>query len=337
MPIYFDRAKQRYRFTFHRVVHGRRYRASRLLPAGWSREQAERFDVQETARLYATATGVSDRQPLISEAVRLYLEHRAPGLRYSRGTILALQLMMPAYQGRTLAELPDVAREYRAAHPELQPATVRNRLAYLRAACRYAWTHHGLGQEDHSRRMSLPAVRNARHVYLRPDELQRLLAACQSDELRALVRLAYYTGLRWVKELLPRERADIVREGGDVWLRVPDTKTGRPHMAWIHPAARKDLAYLPFARHWRTYYAGFEAARTAAGMPELHMHDLRHSMASALISSGATLPEVGAALGHSTPQSTARYAHLYPERLAAVVRKMPTLTRATKPRRRASD
>lgn len=336
MPIYFDQQHRRYRFTFNRVVNGQRRRASRLLPAGWSREQADRFDVQETARLYAIATGVSERQPLISEAVRLYLEHRVPSLRFSRGTALALHRLMPHYQGRTLPELPDVAREYQAAHPELQAATVRNQLAYLRAACRYAWKHHGTGDQDYSRRMTLPAVRNARHVYLRPDELQRLLAACESDELRALIRLAYYTGLRWVKELLPRERADIVREGGDVWLRVPDTKTGRPHMAWIHPAARRDLAHLPFARHWRTYYAGFEAARTKAGMPELHMHDLRHSMASALISSGATLSEVGAALGHSTPQSTARYAHLYPERLAAVVRKMPTISRATRPKKRAS-
>jgi site-specific recombinase XerD len=40
------------------------------------------------------------------------------------------------------------------------------------------------------------------------------------------------------------------------------------------------------------------------------LHDLRHSFASIAVSSGASLPIIGAILGHSVPATTARYAHL---------------------------
>jgi site-specific recombinase XerD len=40
------------------------------------------------------------------------------------------------------------------------------------------------------------------------------------------------------------------------------------------------------------------------------LHDLRHSYASLLASGGASLPMIGALLGHSNPSTTQRYAHL---------------------------
>ena len=40
------------------------------------------------------------------------------------------------------------------------------------------------------------------------------------------------------------------------------------------------------------------------------LHDLRHTYASVLASRGQSLPIIGALLGHTQPQTTARYAHL---------------------------
>lgn len=47
-----------------------------------------------------------------------------------------------------------------------------------------------------------------------------------------------------------------------------------------------------------------------AGLSGVRIHDLRHSFASHLVSSGVSLPIVGKLLGHTQPQTTARYAHL---------------------------
>jgi site-specific recombinase XerD len=51
--------------------------------------------------------------------------------------------------------------------------------------------------------------------------------------------------------------------------------------------------------------------------PDVRLHDLRHSLASLLVSGGASLPMIGAMLGHSQVQTTQRYAHLYDEPLRA--------------------
>jgi integrase len=68
----------------------------------------------------------------------------------------------------------------------------------------------------------------------------------------------------------------------------------------------------------------------------VRLHDLRHSFASILVSAGASLPLIGQMLGHTQPQTTARYAHLYddPLRKAAetvgevVEAGLPALTKA---------
>ncbi len=53
-----------------------------------------------------------------------------------------------------------------------------------------------------------------------------------------------------------------------------------------------------------------EGLRATAGLPEVRLHDLRHSFASMAAPSGASLPMIGKLVGHSQPQTTQRYAHL---------------------------
>ncbi len=47
-----------------------------------------------------------------------------------------------------------------------------------------------------------------------------------------------------------------------------------------------------------------------AGLDGLRLHDLRHNFAAFGASGGLGLPIIGKLLGHSQPQTTARYAHL---------------------------
>ena len=51
--------------------------------------------------------------------------------------------------------------------------------------------------------------------------------------------------------------------------------------------------------------------------PVIRLHDLRHSFASHLVSAGQSLYLVGKLLGHSTPVTTQRYAHVDDRALAA--------------------
>lgn len=50
-------------------------------------------------------------------------------------------------------------------------------------------------------------------------------------------------------------------------------------------------------------------ARTAAGRPDLRWHDLRHTGATLAAQTGATLAELMARLGHSSPQAAMKYQH----------------------------
>jgi len=69
-----------------------------------------------------------------------------------------------------------------------------------------------------------------------------------------------------------------------------------------------------------------------AGIDGVRIHDLRHSFASELASSGASLPLVGALLGHSNPATTHRYAHLFDDaQRAAVERVGSAIMNAGKP------
>ncbi|MDX9982224.1 MAG: site-specific integrase, partial [Lentisphaeria bacterium] len=66
--------------------------------------------------------------------------------------------------------------------------------------------------------------------------------------------------------------------------------------------------------------------------PTARIHDLRHTYASLLVSSGLSLPIVGALLGHTQPATTHRYSHLMDNPLRAATERVGALVMpATEP------
>ena len=314
MPVYYDKQKGRWRFGFNRVIKGRRTRATKLLPAAWGRAKAEAYDRSETARLYAFATGVEQPEPTIARAVSLYLDHRVDKLRDGKGIAQELAQLAGYIEGRPMSELADVSREYAAENAHLAPATVRNRLAYLRSACRYAWRKHKLTPHDPTGHMELPVVDNARDARIPVEQYEkRILQKIEDDEARALFTLAFYTGSRWPSEILPRAPGDVHRVGRKLYLNVPLTKNGAPRLVPVHPKAQWALKYLPFPHAERYYYDRFNKARELGGLPEIVPHAGRHIVATDILMRGGTLPDVSAALHHKHWGSSARYAHLVTE------------------------
>jgi integrase len=320
VSVYFDRAKGRWRFSFNRVIRGRRQRITKLLAPGWGRGQAEAFDRREGARLYAEATGIAKPRLSLAGAVKLYVDHKLPSHRAEKKAAQHLAQLAPYIKGSALEDVAGVAARYTEAKPELAPATIRQRLSYLKAAVRYAYRKHAYGDRDHTDRLLLPTVDNERQPLERVPDVRKLLAKIKDREARAVFTLAFWTGFRWISEILPRDPdTDLERRGREIWLKAGTTKNGTPRMAPIHPEARWALEELPFERHWREYYREFEHARKAAGIPHVTAHDLRHVLASEIVSTGGTLADVQGALHHKSITSSKRYAHLYPERVRRII------------------
>lgn len=313
MPIYRDKARARWRYEFDRFIDGRRQRTTKLLPAAWSRAEAEAYAREQDARLYALATGARREQPLISEAVRLYLQQHAPGLKNRTKLERDLALLMPYYQGRRVDELAQIGREY-TAQAGVSAATIKVRLSYLRAACRWAWKHHQLGDHDPGERLALPPVRNARHRYIDRRTVLQLAREIVHRDARAVVLVAFYSGMR-LSEIL---RARVER---DCWA-LDDTKNGAPRLVPIHPRTAHLTRRWPRSVAARTVQGWFLYACRRLGVEDLHLHDLRHSAASAMVNAGVPLYTVGAVLGHKAVSSTQRYSHLTTATLAEALRRI---------------
>lgn len=312
MSIHYDRRNRRYRFQFDRIIAGQRVRASKLLPAGWSAAEADAYDQRESARLYAVATGAPAAEPLIDDAVLLYCEERCPQLKHGKGYIAQLAADYHHYAGRLLSELPEVAKAIM--EEPVSPGTKRNRIAYIRAACRYAFKR-GLGTHDPAERLILPTVHNERHVYAARSEMLRIARACDRRDVRAGIRIAFYSGMRQGEIRRARVQGDL--------MVVLDTKNNTPiHTVPIHPRIRTAVKYLPIDIRRSTFARIFERARAKAGLPHIHFHDLRHSTASELANAGVDLYTIGQVLGHKDPRSTKRYAHLSTETKAAALAKV---------------
>jgi integrase len=315
MSVYRDKASGRFVFEFSRRIDGRRVRAQKVLPRSWNQAQADEFDRKESGRLYALAQSVGGVEHTIDEAVAIYLKERVPQLKHGLGTARDLALMLPFFEGKPLSSLPSVCALFRRdARKEdgitpLAPATVKNRIRYLTAACRYAWKMHGMGQHDPAARVTVPEVRNERKVFLTRKQVLTLARACKDPQTRIAILLAFYSGMR-AGEI---RRATVV---GTAFV-LPDTKNGDGRIIPIHPAIRRyagRASRTSFAQHYH-----FKKAREAVGMPGLHFHDLRHSAATAMVSAGAALHTVGAVLGHRSAQSTKRYAHFEQAHLETAV------------------
>ena len=70
------------------------------------------------------------------------------------------------------------------------------------------------------------------------------------------------------------------------------------------------------------YHKLWEELCATAKLNNLLVHDLRHSYASVGISAGLTLKQIGGLLGHASPLTTDRYAHLVEEAAAAAAAKV---------------
>ena len=108
-----------------------------------------------------------------------------------------------------------------------------------------------------------------------------------------------------------------------LYLRVPLSKSGKPRFIPLSQAVLSILEKLPrwegcpyvipnptTKKPFSSLYFSWDGARKRAGLPDVRMHDLRHSYASNLVNAGTSIFVVSRALGHATLKNTMRYSHL---------------------------
>ena len=142
----------------------------------------------------------------------------------------------------------------------------------------------------------------------------------------AAIRLLLFTGAR-LSEILTLRWEHIHLENHQI--RLPDSKTGQKSI-YLSPPALTVLAELPrvhnnpfvicggkSGNHLINIQRPWRRIRKEAGLEDVRIHDLRHTFASIGAIGGVSLPILGGLVGHSQPQTTARYAHLSADPLMA--------------------
>jgi len=162
-----------------------------------------------------------------------------------------------------------------------------------------------------------------RDVILKPSELPKLAQAIREhrdDYAGAFVWLALRTGARR-GELLKLEWQHVDLK--DKSVRFVDTKNGTDRTVPLDPAAVTLLKVLPrvennahvFVGRWEKGHRegirnAWDEIRKAAGLPHLHLHDLRRSVGSWLGAAGHTADKIGELLGHKTNITSKVYIRL---------------------------
>lgn len=206
-----------------------------------------------------------------------------------------------------------------------KPGTCNRSLILLRYAFNLAirWEIPGIKTNPTKDVPLLSDHEGKKERFLSKEETERLYGVLKGSEnalLKYIIPMLILTGAR-KREVLDARWGDFDLDRRQ-W-RIPITKAGRPRYVplssgvihllanvphkdgnpWVFPNPKTGKPYVSIFNSWN-------AARIAAGLADVRIHDLRHSFASFLVNAGRSLYEVQKILGHTQVKTTQRYAHL---------------------------
>jgi site-specific recombinase XerD len=215
--------------------------------------------------------------------------------------------------------------------PRLTPATIAHRLGTLRMfflrIAEWGWDEAppkvpmfpgDLPRLDHPLPKALDDATAARLLRAAQDDRRMLVRVTVEILLRTGLRVSEFTGLR---------AGAMVLIGAGPWLHVPVGKLREDRYLPLHPQlvtlidsyraahVSPDNPLLlprengrPLDRH--TVTRMINRAGAAAGLPHIHPHQLRHTLATQAINRGMSLEAIAALLGHRSLDMTLRYAKI---------------------------
>jgi site-specific recombinase XerD len=297
--------------------------------------------------LLPTWEQLADSRPEVVATMRRYLEQVACVLRPGsvKGADLALR-SFAAFLTKTAPEVTSTAQVTRRHVEDYKPwlakrpgqnkarlttATIAHRLGTLRmffvrieewgwneAPARVPMFPGDLPRQDHPLPKALDDAAAA-----------KLLRAAQAQPrmlIRVTVEVLLRTGLR-VSEYTSLRSDAVVHIGTGPWLHVPVGKLREDRYLPLHPQlvaliddyrtahiSAEHPLLLPrengraLDRHTVTRF--LNKAGAAAGLPHIHPHQLRHTLATQAINRGMSLEAIAAMLGHRSLDMTLRYAKI---------------------------
>ena len=278
-----------------------------------TRQQAEAWatSVEADLGLAALPAMVAADRLTLHDALERYRVEITPAKKGAKdeGYRIRAWLARPLAQ-RTLSSLrgADFAAYRDRRLRDVKPATVRLELALISnvfTVCAREWGLEGLANPI--RAMKLPRPGKGRERRLRPGE-EALLLEHAGEDLRRVIVWAIETGMR--RGEIARLRWSDVSVAAKI-ASLRDTKNGSARTV---PLSSRALAVWPgdgFELSAATISKYFADCCEAAGIDDLHFHDLRHEATSRLFELGTfNVIEIAMITGHKDLAMLNRYAHL---------------------------
>jgi len=187
------------------------------------------------------------------------------------------------------------------------------------------------------RKVEKPKTPELIPLYFTKQDFRLLLTAIVENDLRELVIIAAYTGLR-LGELLTLEWSDVDFKRRVLQVRNKETFTTKSGRNRVIPMAevvyntlmqRKErltsehsLVFNNNSKQWSAAYISrkFKRCVRASGLNErLHFHSLRHTFCSWLAEAGVSLYAISKLAGHSQTKTTEIYAHLQSDSMHGLI------------------
>jgi len=208
----------------------------------------------------------------------------------------------------------------------LSRGTANKFLIFLNQAYNLAHEFELLQDYNPCRGVKEYELNNQRQIFLTKAQTKRLLQEVdisQNEHLKYIIPMLLLTGAR-KREVLNVQWSDF--DMNNMLWTIPITKNGKKRILPITEQLQELLKQIPkqskylftspkTKKPYTTIFQSWDTARTKAKLPQVRIHDLRHTYASALVNAKCSLYEVQVLLGHSTAKMTQRYAHLSNESL----------------------
>jgi integrase len=302
-------------------------RASRTFK---TKKEAEKFSALTTVddSFASSITNATLNTLKFCDAVTLFLE-QSKGKDPSKHQ--RLEHWSLTFKDRPVGKITKqhVRSELKNLSVSLKPATLNRYKAALGSLYRFLGDEFDI-EHNPTKGIQQYAENNARTRFLSNIELVRVLDAAKSSKwnrLFLLVIMAITTGarrteltsLRWEQINLKAKTA-----------RIDRTKNNQPKILTLTNDVILELMkfrystgfVFPHSNNLDSYFKNFDChwkeALSLAGISNFRFHDLRHTCASMLAMSGASLLEIAEVLGHKSISMTQRYSHLCVEHKATL-------------------